>query len=398
MNHPERKQAKRFDMPGRCAEFTDLVYSGVHEDPAGLWERVKQTQNKFDPPAPEYNVYFGEMHGHSILSDGISADQDVYYQNIRNLAKLDFAALTDHDHGGVGKPELWVGNPSKWNIIQETAKKYYEPGKFTTLLAYERDSYPYYNNMILYFNNHDADMVRGVRDGEITAQELRALLARDDVVVIPHDTYSLSSGADFEHMDLDLITPLIEMISRADPAEYMGHPAFARDTCCEGGYWLDALKRGAKMGCIAGSDDHDGMNGRVHEKWGYPGKYPGITGVWAKENTVEGIFEAIKSKRTFCFMGGRMTIDFRINGHYMGEEITLGKEEHANIFIDVQADTKIKRIALVKNGRERVCLMGQTHQMVFDYFNEQETDFFYLRVETEDGRYGWCSPIWVARK
>ena len=82
MNHPERKKAKRFDMPGRCQEFTDLVYSGMNENPAGLWKQIQQTQNKFDPPEPEYNVYFGEMHGHSALSDGW-IDEDTYYQNIR---------------------------------------------------------------------------------------------------------------------------------------------------------------------------------------------------------------------------------------------------------------------------------------------------------------------------
>ena len=35
------------------------------------------------------------MHGHTNLSDG-APDIDTYFANIRNLAKLDFAVLTDY--------------------------------------------------------------------------------------------------------------------------------------------------------------------------------------------------------------------------------------------------------------------------------------------------------------
>ena len=32
---------------------------------------------------------------------------------------------------------------------------------------------------------------------------------------------------------------------------------------------------------------------------------------------------------------------------------------------------------------------------IIDYRQEQETDCYYLRVELEDGRCGWTSPIWA---
>ena len=146
--------------------------------------------------------------------------------------------LTDHDHGGVGAHELWGGTPSKWELTRRAAIDARVEGKFSTLLGYERDSYPFYNNMILYFRDDDAEMVRGVRDGEITEAELRALLARDDVIVCPHDTYMLTSCADFNALPVELMTPYIEIISRGDAAEYMGNPAWDHlPSCCEGGFW-----------------------------------------------------------------------------------------------------------------------------------------------------------------
>jgi len=392
MTHPDRKKAKRFDMPGRSAAYTDAVYSGTSATSRELRSKMSAAENAFHPPAPEYNLYYGEMHGHSNLSDG-SPDIDSYWRNIRDNAKLDFGVLSDHDHGGVGNDELWKG---KWDIIRTKAKEYYEPGKFTTLLAYERDSYPWYNNLVVYYDGHDGEMLRGVRDGEFMERELRAALARGDILLCPHDTYSLSSGTDFLAMDVGCMTPLIEVISRGDSAEYFDHPIFG-GSCCEGGTWQDALRRGARMGCIGGSDDHDCKNGLTAPELGFPRMHPGITGVWTAKNTVEGIFSALKARRCYGFMGGRMKIDFRINGHWMGEEFRLPEDEDRVVWFDVEADAPVDRLTLVKNCRDYVILKWG-RQLVFDYAAEQDVDIYYLRVQLTDGRWGWSSPIWVNRE
>ena len=99
MQNTERFAARRYDTPGRCREFTDLVYSGADPDPAGLAARVFSVEKDFYPPEPEYRLFFGEMHGHTDLSDG-ETDIDAYFRNIRDRAGLDFAALTDHDTAG----------------------------------------------------------------------------------------------------------------------------------------------------------------------------------------------------------------------------------------------------------------------------------------------------------
>ena len=402
MKHPDKYTAKRYDTPNRSAAFTDIVYDNGVQLPRDIGlKQLQAVQRSLDPAEPELIPLVGEMHGHTNLSDG-QPDIDTYFRNIRDLAKLDFAALTDHDHGGVGNPALWVGTPSKWDLIRQKVKEYQQDGKFSTLLAYERDSYPFYNNLVLYFRDRDAQMIRGVRDGEFTAEELRAVLAREDVIACPHDTYTLSSNADFMTLPKDLITPFVEVISRGDAAEYMGNPAEWKDAVCEGGFWQDALRRGVKMGVIGGGDDHRGMNGRVDDSLPYPENYPGVTGVWAKENTPAAIFEALKAKRTYAFMmgkadgamGGRMEIDFRINGHYMGETIQRPDSRDLHIFYRVRADVPIRRVTIVKNCRNYIALRRES-ELILDYRQETETDCYYLRVELTDGRFGWTSPIWV---
>ena len=35
--------------------------------------------------------------------------------------------------------------------------------------------------------------------------------------------------------------------------------------------------------------------------------------------------------------------------------------------------------------------------LIFDYKAENETDYYYIRVELTDGRFGWTSPIWITK-
>lgn len=388
MKNKERKIARRYDTPNRCRAFTDRVYSGVSEDKDKLVKETFATEKEFYPPQSEYNIYFGELHGHSNVSDG-TPDMDEYFINIRDNAKLDFAALTDHDHGGIGRAEIFG---DKWIKTKEKVKRYNNPGKFTTILAYERDSYPWYNNMVVYYDNYDGELLRGNTDGEITREELASALARKDLLLVPHDTYHLEAGADFEAIEPSLFTQMIEIYSRGDSAEYMGNPYNICDFQCKGGFWQDALKRGAKMGCIAASDDHFTENGLVSDRYEGIGRYPGITAVLAEKNTLSSIFAALKARRCYGFMGGRMYIDFRINGHYMGEEFV--DEGERSIYIKVSADAEVEKITLVKNCRDYI-IMKRSEQLIYDYKAECQTDFYYLRVELKDGRCGWTSPIWI---
>lgn len=423
LNHPERKKARSFDVPMRSREFTDIVYGGgrMKDFASGLKEAV----SAFAPKESEYHIYFGEMHGHTDLSDAGGVNIDTYFQVAKNSAKLDFCAVSDHDHGGVPSTELWKkmdcdrlcfpeakeyyrnaaeAGMTKWDLIRSKVKEYHDPGKFTPILAYERDSYPWYNNLVIYFNSYDAQIPVPENPGDISERELREFLSREDMIVVPHTTSTPGSGCDFSTIDPSLYTPLIEVYSRWGTDEYFDNPNPVRYGA-RGGYWQDALKRGGKMGCIAGSDDHYGMPGmmmaeapNINLKY----TYPGITAVLAKENSLEAIFEALKARRCYALMGGRIEIDFRINGHYMGEEVVLGENEDRVIYMRVKADKPVKRMMLVKNCTNIFHSDGNVLQdfhvmeeFFIDYKKEQETDYYYLRVELEDGRYAWTSPIWI---
>lgn len=402
MKHPDRKKCRGYDLPGRCQRFTDLVYYGKASDKDALKKEIFSIEEEYYPEKSPYNLYFGEIHGHSQLSDGFAeVTPEKYFNHLRYTAKLDFAALSDHDHGGIGNEPLFV--PEKWKILQDAVKAAYAPGEFSTILAYERDSYPWYNNLVVYYRDHNGTPLLGERAGEFTEAELRHALGRNDILLVPHDTGMLNFGCDFNRIPLDLMPPLLQIVSRGGNAqEYFNHPLSRMDSC-RGGFWQDALTRGAIVGVIASSDDHK-CKGGVPDPELYPNtvlnapdNLPCITGVWAEENTTEAIFDALKARRCYGFMGGRISLDFRINGHFMGEVITLNKDEDRVIYWNCQCDSPIDKITLVKNCRDDLILRN-SRGVIFDYSPELPVDCYYLRGITRDNRWCWSSPIWVRCK
>lgn len=383
---------RHFTHPSRDRAYTEIVYGGATVSPGELGEYIASCR-----PAPSpYRLFWGEIHGHTELSDGRGTLDD-YFQAARDVAGLDFCAVTDHDHGGVGRPELWG---DKWELTRQKVAEYHDPGRFVTLLAYERDSTPWYSNLCLYYRDAIGEMVRGAQDGEITRDELADLLARDDVITIPHHTTTLSQGVNFECIAPELMTPLMEVYSKWGTSEYFGNP---RPTQHESpfGHWQDALELGARMGCVAGSDVHGPHPGLDHHVGGNL-RYdePGLVAVLAEELTREAIFDALRTRRCYGSAGARIEIDFRISGAFMGQEAAVPRGEPRRIYLQVAGDGPLQRVDTVKNARDYFVehADGATDRYeltVDDYKAERDTDYYYVRVTRTDGRQAWSSPIWV---
>ena len=390
--HAQARAAKKIDVTNRLCCGTEYVYLDAEATRAADRAAFDAAFGGQEHTDTGRKVYFGEMHGHTVLSDG-SIDPDVYYENLAQ--RVDFGALTDHDHGGVGKDTLYT---EKWAQIQELAKKYYRPGQFTTLLAYERDSYPWYDNQAVYFDSHDAQMLPGAFKGKTTAQELAEWLKRKDVFLAPHDTVRLTCSTDFTRRAAELMPNGFEIYSRGDCAEYFDHPLNVFSSV-RGGSLQEALAAGAHPAVYAGSDDHDGNNATDIPEMGFPCRYPGMTAVWARSNTAEGIFEALKNRHTYAFMGPeRIYIDFRVNDQLMGScMMESASAPHREIFYSVSSAVPVAKITVVKNNEDYFVARreGNPTGEFVDYERMLVEDWYYLRVELQDGRMAWTSPCWV---
>ena len=97
----------------------------------------------------------------------------------------------------------------------------------------------------------------------------------------------------------------------------------------------DFLNRGGKTGFVKGTDTHEG-------------RPAARTAVFAKELTREAIFDALRHRRNYAVSNTRITLDFKINGHYMGEEIAV--EGKPRIAVNVKGTDAIKELAIIRDG------------------------------------------------
>ena len=90
--------------------------------------------------AAQYHVYWGDVHGHTALSDG-KGSLDEYFAYARDVAKLDFVIVTDHDFGSAAP---WRLPREAWQTTQAKADEFTVNGKFVGIAGYEWTSQPKY--------------------------------------------------------------------------------------------------------------------------------------------------------------------------------------------------------------------------------------------------------------
>jgi hypothetical protein len=91
--------------------------------------------------APAQQVFFGNLHSHTSYSDG-SGTPDEAYTHARDVAKLDFLAITEHNHKEAGKiatnPALYSGTDPASLI--STAGRFNKDGRFVAIYGQEFSS------------------------------------------------------------------------------------------------------------------------------------------------------------------------------------------------------------------------------------------------------------------
>lgn len=299
------------------------------------------------------------------------------------------------------KPLAYLNDPevmaSAWKRQKEAAERHYEPGKFTTLVAFEWTSQPNAQNLHhnVIFRDAGPEMVfssfDSIRREDLwTYQEAQRKLGHDSIS-IPHNS-NVSNSLMFAPTTSDgkLIdqtwarrynsnSPAVEIIqtkgaSETHPAlspndEFAGFEMGFKHLLGSGGvvgkidysYVRRALIDGIgfqemmganpfKFGIVAGADSHNAMSS--NEEFNYDGVHgntdktaeiriaapatvageaprdfgsPGATGVWADENTREGIFDALKRKEAYGTSGP--LIRLRVFGGWDFTEATLESKD-----------------------------------------------------------------------
>ncbi|MHA1734656.1 MAG: CehA/McbA family metallohydrolase [Promethearchaeota archaeon] len=344
------------------------------------------------PGTPGTRVLWGDLHGHTSLSDGLGT-LDEYFTYARETASLDFTAVTDHDDIG---PRLSDG---EWLETCRAVDEFYEPGEFVTFLGHE------YRNgrcdMNAYYPGGTGELLRGTDDGLGSAAEFTRRVAAQDGMVVPH----MHFGADWSGFD-PRVYRLLEIYSQHGSAEHRGCPReipYLRKQLQKSSesnlncFAHEALALGYRLGFTAGSDTHaarPGLSDWTRTSRTYLG---GLTAVFATEATREAVWRALRERHCYATTGNRSLLEFAVNGAPMGSEVLTGAGDPREVRLACHADGELVGVTVFRSGEVwlRENAKGDSYSGTFEDAGRERGDWYYARFDLAGGEMAWSSPVWV---
>ncbi|MDI6784552.1 MAG: CehA/McbA family metallohydrolase, partial [bacterium] len=336
-----------------------------------------------------YTVYYGDIHSHSWLSDGVGSVEESFTRS-RDIEQLDFGALTDH--------EDFVQNrltPAEWEEVKYWSAYYNEPGKFVTIPAYEwtQARVPLGDGHINVYFPDESFAIYPKKDlATKTASGLFTALEKINALGFAH--HIGWTGINWSAHNPNVQT-CIEIVSNHGAYEYMGNEPIKHRGGMQGCFIQDGLAKGLKFGIIGGSDGHGLL-------WQHGVSYKrdpwkaGWTGVYAKSLTREDILDAFRNRRTFATTGEKILVDFRADGYILGEEYSTNTAPEFTV--RVKGTSPLHYVYLIRNNEIIYTNGGDSDEAKFKFTDTQipqGTNWYYLRVIQRDGNMAWSSPLWI---
>jgi len=335
-------------------------------------------------------VLWGDLHGHSQLSDGTGTPED-WFRYARDVAGLDVAALTDHDHWGI---RFLDQTPDWWEEIKQQVRLFHRPGEFVTLLGFEWTSWLYGHRHVLYFTD-DGEVLSSVDPRYDEPEELWQALRGRPAITVAHHTAGGPVATDWERPPDPVLEPVTEVCSVHGQSEASDAPA-AIYSAVQGNFARDALERGYGLGFVGSGDGHDGHPGLTRLGSGLGG----LAAIISEQRTREGVLAALRARRVYATNGPRIVLRFALAGRPMGADLEVGEQglAEADLVVTAVAEAPVERIDIVRSGAVVQSVPGEgllelaLHASLADL---RPGEYVYVRVLQENGGMAWSSPVFT---
>jgi len=367
-------------------------------------------------PVPSVDVYFGDLHSHTSYSDGQGTPEEAY-EYARDVAKLDFLAITDHDHlmGGANtspylKHSLYVG-PGETAIIP-TAQRLTENGKFVALYGQEYSSMSKGNHVNVFDTPEAIDLPAGKFDlllefmkghpdstGQVAILQLNhPALGRPGKTITPIEYGRDDFGDDAGWVrNMGSVAALIEVLN-GEPASN-GSDRRAPQQMEK--FYLMYLQLGFHVAPTGDQDNHK-------PDWGTA--TDARTGIIAPALTKADLLAALRARHVYATEDKNLKLIFRVNGHLCGDILSsptppgaVKIEAHIEDTDEPDAEYTVDVFRGVVGGPiaevvKTVTFTGNTAAGAIPGVTldaDRQFLFFRIRQKSAAGEdLSWTSPVW----
>lgn len=278
----------------------------------------------------EYQLYWGDLHRHSLVSRCTSGDEpslEDFYRYSWDVCEYDFWAVTDHAENS---------SPYQWWSIQKLADLFRIDGRFVPLYGFEWTGDSGHQNVIFGDVARGAPIYSAYAEPSSTPARLWELLDRHPdhpAITIPHHPGSAMVPFDWNYYDPKYLR--LAEVFQACRGNYEDDGCFRQysDGTLPGTFVADGLRRGHRFGLICSSDHGHGAS---------------YVGAYAESLDRAAVFDALDQRRVFGASTRGIVLDFRVGDAFMGSEIVASGQLESRAHVAGYAE--LARIDIIRNG------------------------------------------------
>jgi hypothetical protein len=367
-----------------AVDLAKSVHS-VQLDVANTAASPMNTQAVWTFTVGDYNIYFGGLHSHTNISDGLGTPQQAY--DSAKAAGVDFMAVTDHSNWFDGDSSTvaanLAGGPStEWASLKSIADTNNAPGTFVAIAGFEMtwSGGPGHINT---FNTVGYD-TRTHSAMNLTAYYAQLALYPCSISQLNHPGTTFGTFDDFAHWtaEADAVVDLVEVGNGEGVVHEAGYfPSYQ--------YYQMALDKGWHVAPSNNQDTHKG-------NWMFSND--ARTVILAPTLTRDALYEAIRQKRVYATEDKDLQVTYHLNGAVMGS--TLDSPSTLNFHVtfgDAESTDIITKVSIIANGGMVVASTNpNTNAGTWDLTMAADVNsFYYVRIDQADTDVAVTAPVWT---
>ena len=346
-----------------------------------------------------YKNYFGQLHSHTAENSDGYGTLDEAYDHAKNVAGLDFFAVTDHsnsfdeanpnDKAGTYNLGAYNKDNIQWQNGQNAAAKALSPD-FVSIYGYEMtwSGGPGHMNTFNtegFVSRNNKELNNKSNDAGLRAYYELLKNTPNVIAMFNHPGKTFGTFSEFSYLD-PVIDQRISLLEVGNGEGKVGSGAYFPSYS----EYTKALDKGWHLAPTNNQDNHKG-------NWG--DSNTARTVIYTDDFSVNGLYDSLRDMRVYATEDNNLDIVYKVNDRVLGSIFEIVPEE-ANFNISVKdpdSEDKISKISIItNNGQVAWSQTYSSNEAVFEKtVSNPSSGYYYVKVVQADGDIAVTAPVWL---